>query len=415
MPIDESWFGETIAIIKRGNGTDTGDSNPQLLPVPKRPAGPEQVKPKAESKKNGNNGKLTQTDTTMQYRKAGSAEWISITGEEVTGLEPGDYELRYVATDTAFVSEIVVKTVKKYSRPKDDGGRKPGDGTDTGGGRKPGDGRKPGGGIEPGAGTNPAGGKKPADGTNPGDGTIPKHTVEDGRIVPIPGNGTGNDGAGTAGNGNGTGNDGAGTAGNGSGTGNDANGTAGSGTGNDGAGAAGGNEGGAGDGADGGGSWAEAHPYAVGKVRETLTIPVDEGAVIVTVNNVDETLCTAQAADAVAVANAVLTEEEIRRVAQGETIEIRIDVERIDDKVSEQEKSVIEQGIGDAQKEVPGLTVGMYVDISMFLRQGKGEWNAVHRIDESVEIVIDMPEALRKLSADFYIVRAHEGECTLTI
>ena len=473
VPIDESWFGETIAIIKRGNGTDTGDSNPQLLPVPKRPAGPEQVKPKEESKKNGNNGKLAKTDTTMQYRKAGSAEWISITGEEVTGLEPGDYELRYVATDTAFVSEIVVKTVKKYSPPKGDGDkknendggtgdvggnpggdntggvvpggtnpggdkkpadtkpgsgtdsvddRKPGDGTDTDGGRKPGDGGKPGGGIEPGdrtkpAGgeTNPAGGKKPADGTNPGDGTIPKHTVEDGRIVPIPGNGTGNDGAGTVGNGNGTGNDGAGTAGNGSGTGNDANGTAGSGTGNDGTGAGGtaGNEDGVGDGADGRESWAEAHPYAVGKVRETLTIPVDEGAVIVTVNNVDEALCTAQAADAVAVANAVLTEEEIGRVAQGETIEIRIDVERIDDKVSEQEKSVIEQGIGDAQKEVPGLTVGMYVDISMFLRQGKGEWNAVHRIDEPVEIVIDMPEALRELSADFYIVRAHEGECTL--
>ena len=88
-------------------------------------------------------------------------------------------------------------------------------------------------------------------------------------------------------------------------------------------------------------------------------------------------------------------------------------MERIDDKVSEQEKSVIEQEIGDAKKEVPGLTVGMYVDISMFLRQGKGEWNAVHRIDEPVEIVIDMPEALRELSADFYIVRAHEGECTL--
>ncbi len=205
-------------------------------------------------------------------------------------------------------------------------------GDDTGGGRKPGDSRNPGGGIDTGDGTKPVGGE-----TNPVDGTIPKHTVEDGRIVPIPGNGTGNDGAGTAGN----------------------------------------------------------------------------GAVIVTVNNVDEALCTAQAADAVAVANAVLTEEEIRRVGQGETIEIRIDVERIDDKVSEQEKSVIEKGIGDAQKEVPGLTVGMYVDISMFLRQGKGEWNAVHRIDEPVEIVIDMPEALRELSADFYIVRAHEGECTL--
>ena len=459
VPIDGKWFGKTISIIKKGDGTDTGDSNPQLLPVPKRPAGPEKVKPKAESKKNGNNGKLTQTDTTMQYRKVGSAEWISVTGEEVTDLEPGEYELRYVAADTAFASEIVVKTVKKYSPPKGDGdkknendggtgdvgvnpggdgtggeqpgdttqgdgkrpgdtdpgsGRKPGDGTNPEGGRnpgggtapegggKPGNGTAPEGGIKPGDGRNPDGGTKPGGGKEPGDGTAPEHTVEDGRIVPVPGKVGGTDESGSTDGGTGgndAGNDGAGTAGNGMGS--------------DGDGTGGGNEDGTGDGADGGESWAEAHPYAVGKIRETLTIPVDAGAVIVTVNNVDETLCTAQAADAVAVANAVLKEEEIGRVSQGETIEIRIDVERIDDKVSEQEKSAIEQEVGDARKEAPGLTVGMYVDISMFLRQGKGEWSAVHRTEEPVEIVIDMPEALQELSADFYIIRAHEGECTM--
>ena len=144
-----------------------------------------------------------------------------------------------------------------------------------------------------------------------------------------------------------------------------------------------------------------------------LPIPVDAGAVIVTVNNVDETLCTAQAADAVAVTNAVLTKEEIARVSKGETIEIRIDVERIDDKVGKEEKSVIEQGIEDAQKETSGLTIGMYVDISMFMRRGEGEWNAVHETGEPVEIIIDIPEELCELTADFYIARAHAGECTL--
>lgn len=124
VPIDGKWFGKTISIIKRGNGTDQGDSNPQLLSVPNRPAGPAQVKPKAESRKNGNNGKLTKTDTTMQYRKAGSTEWIPVTGEEVTDLAPGDYEIRYVSTDTAFASEIVVKTVKKYSSKKEDDKKK---------------------------------------------------------------------------------------------------------------------------------------------------------------------------------------------------------------------------------------------------------------------------------------------------
>lgn len=461
VAIDESWFGKTIRIIRRGNGVDTGDSNPQLLPVPNRPAGPVQVEPQAESKEGGKDGKLTKTDTTMQYRKKGSAEWISVTGGEIAELQSGDYELRYVATDTAFSSEIVVKTVKQYGLPKKDddkkkeddggsgdgrgnpngetppagdgtgggqpggtnpgdtkpgggtdpsgdrnagddgtdpaGGRKPGDdGTDLTGDRKPGDdgtdptgGRKPDddgadptGGRKPGdGGTDPSGGIEPGDETDPKRGTAPKHTVEDGRIVPASGNDSGIDGNSADGNGTGSGN-----SGNGDGT---------------------------GYGADGSESWAKAHPYAVGKTVETLTIPVDAGAVIVTVNNVDETLCTAQAADAVAVTNAVLTKEEIARVSKGETIEIRIDVERIDDKVGKEEKSVIEQGIKDAQKETSGLTIGMYVDISMFMRRGEGEWNAVHETGEPVEIIIDIPKELCELTADFYIARAHSGECTL--
>lgn len=363
VPIDEKWFGKTISIIRKGNGVDLGDSEAQLLPVPNRPAGPEQVKPRAESKKNGNNGKLTKTDTTMQYRKKGSTEWSSVTGEEVTDLEPGDYEIRYVSTDTAFASEIVVKEVKKYSPPKADdkkeedgennnpGGETPPSGDDTGGSQP--------GGTTPGTGVKPDDGTEPGGGAKPGEGTAPEHTVDDGRIVPKNPSGDGMPG-----------------------------------------------------GQDSGGA-ANTHPYAVGKTVEALTIPVDAGAVIVIVNNIDENLCTAQAADAVAVANAVLTEEEIARVSAGETVEIRIDVERIDERVSEQDKALIEQGIGEAQEETAGLTVGMYVDISMFLRRGKGEWSAVHETNEPVEIVIDMPEELSGLDADFYIARAHAGECTL--
>ena len=210
----------------------------------------------------------------------------------------------------------------------------------------------------------------------------PEHTVDDGRIVPKAPSGDGMSG----------GQDSGGAA--------NENGADGSGTGAD-------------SGAGGSKNWSDAHPYAVGRDMKTLTIPVDAGAVIVTVNNIDETLCTAQAADAVAVANAVLTREETARMSTGETVEIRIDVERIDERVSGQEKALIEQGIGEVQEETSGLTVGMYVDISMFLRRGKGEWNAVHKTNEPVEIVIDVPEELFGLNADFYIVRAHEGVCTL--
>lgn len=81
-------------------------------------------------------------------------------------------------------------------------------------------------------------------------------------------------------------------------------------------------------------------------------------------------------------------------VNSGETIEIRIDVTDISDRV-------------------PGLELGMYVDISMFIRIGAGDWNAITATDEPIEVVIGIPEKLQNGGREFYIIRAHEGEYTL--
>ena len=60
----------------------------------------------------------------------------------------------------------------------------------------------------------------------------------------------------------------------------------------------------------------------------SLTYSVGKGTVIVTLNNVDETVCAARVADASAVAQAVLSEEELAEVKQGQIIEIRIEIGR---------------------------------------------------------------------------------------
>lgn len=57
--------------------------------------------------------------------------------------------------------------------------------------------------------------------------------------------------------------------------------------------------------------------------------------------------------------------------------------------------------------------MGMYVDISMYMRVGSGDWNAIHATNEPVEIVLDVPAELAELTADFYVMRAHEGEYLL--
>lgn len=142
------------------------------------------------------------------------------------------------------------------------------------------------------------------------------------------------------------------------------------------------------------------------------TYTVGKGTIIVTLNNVDETVCTARVAEAADVAHAVLSEEELAEVEQGQIIEIRIDVERLEN-VPECDAEVIEGGIEDCKEQNPGIVMGMYVDISMYMRIGSGDWNAIHATNEPVEIILDVPDELAGLAADFYIMRAHEGEYLL--
>jgi len=146
--------------------------------------------------------------------------------------------------------------------------------------------------------------------------------------------------------------------------------------------------------------------------EDTTILKPKDGAVIVTVICEDEKN-TASVRDTEAVVNAVLTPEQIKLVNDGKTIEIRVDVKDISKTVSEQDKKVIESGFAEYQKEMPGLTLGMYVDISMFIRVGEGDWDAVTHTKEPIEVVIGIPEELKGDDRKFSIIRSHDGEYTL--
>ncbi|MDE6389249.1 MAG: InlB B-repeat-containing protein [Lachnospiraceae bacterium] len=156
-------------------------------------------------------------------------------------------------------------------------------------------------------------------------------------------------------------------------------------------------------------------PVATGNVKgmtDTRTVlEVGNGAVIVTIVCTEQEY-TAGVADTLAVANAVLAPEQIELVNNGETIEIRIDVKDISEQVPERDKEIIENSISEFQKEVPGLTLGMYVDISMFIRIGEGDWNAITTTKEPIEVIIGIPEKLQEKGRAYYIIRAHEGVST---
>ena len=137
------------------------------------------------------------------------------------------------------------------------------------------------------------------------------------------------------------------------------------------------------------------------------------GAVIVTVV-CEEEACTVGVADTAAVANAILTSGQIQLVQDGGTIEIRIHMTDISGNVPQQDQDVIEDAIEKAAGHYPykfsGLKSGMYVDISVMIRVGEGEWNAITHAEEPVEVVIDIPETLQAEGREYYIIRAHEGK-----
>ena len=149
-----------------------------------------------------------------------------------------------------------------------------------------------------------------------------------------------------------------------------------------------------------------------GMADTSTALELGNGTVTVTVV-CEEQEYTAGVSDTAAVVRAVLTPVQLQSVAAGENIEIRVDVKDISGNVPKKDKSTIEDGMKEYRKEMPDLILGMYVDISLFMKIGEADWNAVTGTEEPIEVVIGIPLKLQSTDREFFIIRSHEGEYTL--
>ena len=99
----------TISIMQSGG--DKLDSETQTIQVTK----PNAPAATAQNCINGNDGKLTDVNNTMEYRSSGEESWIAIDGSEVPGLAAGSYEVRYKASGTALASAPQAVTIGSYA------------------------------------------------------------------------------------------------------------------------------------------------------------------------------------------------------------------------------------------------------------------------------------------------------------
>lgn len=112
IPIDSSWFGmDKFWITKCGkdNATSTRHSETLVLNIPKHPEGPNAV---------GGENIITGVSSDMEYRVYGENTWKEISGDALTGIEPGKYEVRYKSTTSDFASRITeVKVTEALATP----------------------------------------------------------------------------------------------------------------------------------------------------------------------------------------------------------------------------------------------------------------------------------------------------------
>ena len=99
----------TISVMQR-DGKKL-DSETQTISVTK----PNAPAASAQNCIDGNDGKLTGVNNTMEYRSSGAGSWTAIDGSEVPGLAAGSYEVRYKANGTALASAPQAVTIGSYA------------------------------------------------------------------------------------------------------------------------------------------------------------------------------------------------------------------------------------------------------------------------------------------------------------
>lgn len=119
LAIKEQWFGKTLSIVRNHEETKC-NSDPQLLEIAERGSAPTGINVVSESYFGANDGKITAVNSTMEYRKGNSGEFIKIVGDTISNLAVGSYEIRYRSTSTSFASKSIIIEIQTQLLQFDD-------------------------------------------------------------------------------------------------------------------------------------------------------------------------------------------------------------------------------------------------------------------------------------------------------
>ena len=112
IPVRETYFGNTISIMRIARNSDYLNSNPISINVKARPDAPGRFRVDKASTKDSVDGKIINVNDSMEYRAILDTEWTPVnTGTTaIDGLKAGVYYVRYKHTESDFAgkSDIIV-------------------------------------------------------------------------------------------------------------------------------------------------------------------------------------------------------------------------------------------------------------------------------------------------------------------
>ena len=156
-------------------------------------------------------------------------------------------------------------------------------------------------------------------------------------------------------------------------------------------------------------------PVAVTSKTETKSeISVGKGKAVINIQNDNSSEVAATITDDETLLKNILTDEQLKRVAEGATVNLKISANIVKaSDLSVEDSDSIQKGVEEYKKDKPGLNIAGYLDISIYLQMDDEDWSYVSNTNKPVELVVTVPESMRGLSDNYYLLRLHDGQTTL--
>ena len=149
------------------------------------------------------------------------------------------------------------------------------------------------------------------------------------------------------------------------------------------------------------------------KVDDSVKLKYGEGFIIITINDDSDAPIDLVLTSSNNVIGACLTDSDLKKAYEGETIKIKVISKFITNSVPQADKELIKEGTTALQSQVDGLTVDDYLDISVSKKLGDNNWTKLSDLQKRLQMVLSLPDSITKKDGNKYIIRIHDGEYVL--